>query len=126
MKEHSLSGAGRMAALRSDDSSRTATVERVPDASAMNLDALFEAEWQNHLLALALERMKAKFSLKQIQIFDLHALQEWPAADVAKALGVSVANGLCDQASRLRGHEERIEALGTGAGRCDGSVATNV
>ena len=36
--------------------------------------------------------MKTKFSLKQFQIFDLHALKEWPAADVAKSLGVSLAN----------------------------------
>ena len=31
-------------------------------------------------------------TLKQSQIFDLHALNEWPAAEVAKSLGVSVAN----------------------------------
>ena len=36
--------------------------------------------------------MKAKFTLKQFQIFDLHARNRWPAADVAKSLGVSVAN----------------------------------
>jgi len=36
--------------------------------------------------------VKTQFSLKQFQIFDLHALQEWPAADVAKSLGVSLAN----------------------------------
>jgi RNA polymerase sigma-70 factor (ECF subfamily) len=43
-------------------------------------------------MAAALERVKTKFSLKQFQMFDLHALQEWPAADVARSLGVSLAN----------------------------------
>ena len=78
-------------ALPSDET-RTDTINRMPDPAAMNLDALFDAEWRNNLLATALERLKPKFSLKQIQIFDLHALKEWPAADVAKSLGVSLAN----------------------------------
>jgi RNA polymerase sigma-70 factor (ECF subfamily) len=38
------------------------------------------------------ERVKTKFSLKQFQIFDLVVLKEWPAADVAQSLGVSLAN----------------------------------
>jgi hypothetical protein len=36
---------------------------------------LFEAEWRKNLFATALERMKPKFSLKQFQMFDLHALK---------------------------------------------------
>src|SRR6266566_4672929 len=86
------SGAGGTPALRSDDTARTATIERVPDPTAINLDALFEAEWRKNLFAAALERVKQKFSLKQFQMFDLHALKEWPAADVARSLGVSLAN----------------------------------
>ena len=65
--------AGRRPALP-DDTARTATVERVPDPAAVNLDELFEVEWRKNLLAAALERVKPKFSLKQFQIFDLHAL----------------------------------------------------
>src|SRR5262245_14317106 len=87
-----LSGAGETPALRSDDTSRTPTVERVPDPAVVNLDALFETEWRKNLLAAALERVKTRFTLKQFQIFDLHALNAWPAADVAKSLGVTVAN----------------------------------
>src|SRR5262245_14208516 len=81
---------GETPALPSDDTKRTATVERVPDPAAVNLDALFEAEWRKNLMAAALERMKAKFSLKQFQMFELHALQEWPADDVDRSLGVSL------------------------------------
>jgi RNA polymerase sigma-70 factor (ECF subfamily) len=87
-----LSGAGETPALLSDDTARTSTINRVPDPGAINLDALFEAEWRKNLFVAALERVKAKFSLKQFQIFDLHALKEWPASDVAKSLGVSLAN----------------------------------
>jgi len=89
-----LTGAGESPASLSDDTARTATINRVPDpaAAAVNLDALFDAEWRKNLLVTALERLKPKFSLKQIQMFDLHALKEWPAADVAKSLGVTLAN----------------------------------
>ena len=87
-----VSGSGETRGLPSDDTARTATVERVPDPTAVNLDALFEVEWRKNLLTAALERVKPKFSLKQYQMFDLHALKEWPAADVARSLGVSVAN----------------------------------
>lgn len=75
-----------------EDTARTATIERIPDPAAVELDALFEAEWRKNLLATALERLKAKFSLKQIQMFDLNVLKEWPAAEVARSLGVSLAN----------------------------------
>ena len=39
-----------------------------------------------------MDRLKDKFSLKQIQIFDLVVLKEWPAGEVARSLGVSLAN----------------------------------
>ena len=74
------------------DETRTATINRVPDPAAVNLDTIFETEWHKNLLATALERVRTKFSLKQFQMFDLHALQSWPASDVARSLGVSLAN----------------------------------
>ena len=53
---------------------------------------MFEAEWRKNLFAAAMERVKHKFSLKQFQLFDLLVLKEWPAADVAKSLGLSLPN----------------------------------
>jgi len=84
--------AGKMPAAPADETSRTATINRVPDPNAENLDALFEAEWRKNLLETALERVRGKFSLKQFQVFDLIVQKEWPAADVARSLGVSLAN----------------------------------
>ena len=75
-----------------DDSTRTDTLDRVPDPAAADLEALFETQWRQSLFTLALERVKEKFSLKQFQIFDLLVVKEWPGSDVAKALGVSLAN----------------------------------
>jgi RNA polymerase sigma-70 factor (ECF subfamily) len=75
-----------------EDTARTATINRVPDPAAINLDVLFENQWRENLLAVALGRVKEKFSLKQFQVFDLLVLKEWPAADVARSLGISLAN----------------------------------
>jgi RNA polymerase sigma-70 factor (ECF subfamily) len=88
-------GAGATAHPRSaspGEETRTDTIHRVPDPAAADLDRLFEVEWRKNIVATAIEQVKPKFTLKQFQIFDLHAFQEWPAADVARALGVSLAN----------------------------------
>jgi RNA polymerase sigma-70 factor (ECF subfamily) len=74
-----------------DDTARTATLHRVPDPGTVDLEAMFEAEWRKNLFVAALERVKQKFSLKQFQIFDLLVVKEWPAGDVARSLGISLA-----------------------------------
>ena len=53
------------------------------------LDALWEAEWQQNLLQLALQKVKAQVSAKQFQIFELYVLQEASIDKITNALGVS-------------------------------------
>lgn len=60
--------------------------------SADDLGALWDAEWRNHLLQAAVAKVRTDFSATQFQIFDLNVLKEWPARDVAKSLGVSLAS----------------------------------
>jgi RNA polymerase sigma-70 factor (ECF subfamily) len=106
------SGAGETPALLSDDTRRTATVERVPDPASADLDILFETQWRKNLFDAALERIKPKFSLKQFQIFDLLVLKEWPASDVARSLGVSLANVYVTKhrvAAALKREVQRLE-----------------
>ena len=74
------------------NSTHTPGIDSVPDPAPTDLDALFETEWRQSLFAAALERVKGQFSLKQFQIFDLVVSKEWPTADVARSLGVSMAN----------------------------------
>ncbi|HWD18234.1 MAG TPA: sigma-70 family RNA polymerase sigma factor [Verrucomicrobiae bacterium] len=75
-----------------DDPARTSTIHRVPDPAAADLEAVFETQWRNNLFTAALARVKEKFSLKQFQIFDLLVLQGWPAKDVTRSLGLTLAN----------------------------------
>jgi RNA polymerase sigma-70 factor (ECF subfamily) len=95
-----------------EDTSRTATIHRVPDPAAEDLDGLFETEWRKTVFSAALERVKQKFSLRQFQIFDLLVLKEWPAADVARSLGVTLANVYVTKhriAAALKRESKRLE-----------------
>ena len=56
----------------------------------MTLNAAWDEEWQQNLMIAALEAVKRKASLRQFQISDLYVLQNWPARDVARTLGVSM------------------------------------
>jgi RNA polymerase sigma-70 factor (ECF subfamily) len=73
-----------------DDQTATATVNRIPDPASIDTDAAWDTEWEKHLLKLALERVKAKVSVKRFQMFDLHALQGLTAKESARAVGASV------------------------------------
>ena len=87
-----LSGAGNIPVLLSDDTQRTATVERIPDPKGFDLDAAWDAEWQKNLWEAAVARVKAQFKPKQFQMFDLYVLKEWRVKEVARALGVTATH----------------------------------
>jgi RNA polymerase sigma factor (sigma-70 family) len=74
----------------SRDDRETATIERVPDANAAELNALWEKEWQENLFTAGLARVKRKVDPKQFQIFDCYVRKEWPAQKVATELRVNV------------------------------------
>jgi len=67
---------------------RTATIDRVPEPAV--LDAAWESEWRKNLLETALNRVGRRVKPKHLQIFDLYAMRHWPAAKVARHLGVNV------------------------------------
>jgi RNA polymerase sigma factor (sigma-70 family) len=69
---------------------QTATIERVADENAINLDEMWEREWQTNLMAAATTRVKKKIDPKQFQIFDCYVRKNWPAQKVANQLRVSV------------------------------------
>ncbi len=66
-------------------------IDKIPDEGKNNFDQVWEREWQNNLLQAALERVKAKVSPKQFQIFDYYVLREWDAAKVRRQRGVTIA-----------------------------------
>ncbi len=75
---------------RTMDDRLTATIERVPDEHVVDLDALWEKEWQENLFEAAIARVKKKVDPKQYQIFDCYVRREWPAQKVAEQLRVNI------------------------------------
>jgi len=87
VRKRSPAGANRSP----EDTGRTATIDRVPDTTGKKLEAIWEEEWKESLLATAVERVKKKVNAKHFQIFDCAVLKQWPAGKVASSLGVNVA-----------------------------------
>jgi len=85
------------------ETSRTATLERIADPGAINLDAAWEEEWQRTLFAAALSRVKRQANARHYQMFDLYAVKLWSVDKVAQTLGVS--------ASQVRLAKHRITVL---------------
>lgn len=74
---------------RNESRRGTATIDRVPDA--VDVGAVWEDEWQRHMLGAALVRVKRRIDARHYQIFDCAVLKEWPVSKVARELGVNVA-----------------------------------
>jgi len=82
--------AARATAPTADDTSRTATIERIADPAGNDLEAVWEGDWQKAVIEAAMERIKEQANLRDCQMFDLYALRGWPAREVARTLGVNV------------------------------------
>jgi RNA polymerase sigma-70 factor (ECF subfamily) len=70
---------------------RTATAERVADPAGFDLTALWDEEWEKNLLQAALARIKRQVHPQHYEIYHLHVILGQPVRDVARALGVNVA-----------------------------------
>jgi hypothetical protein len=75
--------------IPADGTSRTSTVDKIPDEASLDLNAVWEDEWEKNLMSAALERVKRKVKARQLQMLDLYVLQNWPVKDVTRTLRVS-------------------------------------
>jgi RNA polymerase sigma-70 factor (ECF subfamily) len=74
-----------------EDTRETATVDRIADSGEAHLNIVWDTEWKEHVIAVALEELKHKVKPKHFQIFFLHVIKRQSVKDVAKSLGVNVA-----------------------------------
>lgn len=72
-----------------EDVSRPDVVE-IPDPAAEAAESVWEEEWRANLLKAAMETIKHCVKEEHYQIFDLYVIKQWPARNVARALGVNV------------------------------------
>ena len=57
----------------------------------VEIDAAWEEEWRENLFHAALGRVRQRANPKQYQVFDYCVLQDLPASEVARMLGLNVA-----------------------------------
>lgn len=77
----------------SDDSDQTPLLERVTDDQAESgWERAWEEDWQKNLMDAAIQRVKRQVAIEHYQMFDLFVIKGWPAKDVAKTLGVTIAH----------------------------------
>jgi len=73
-----------------DTSTRTDTIERIPDEHSLDWDAIWEADWQKSLLDAAMTHVQRRLDPQKFQIFDLYVNREWPPEKVAQTFNVTV------------------------------------
>jgi len=78
----------RVVEANADSVSQTAVLNRVPDPASLNLDALWNENWQRNIAEIALSRLKNQVDPAQYQMFHLHVIKEWRGRQVAEKLGV--------------------------------------
>ena len=66
-------------------------IEAIPDPAAEALDEVWQREWQANLLEAAFRRVRAKVSSQQLLIFRMASSEKLALSQVAKKLGVSLA-----------------------------------
>jgi len=72
-----------------DGTTRIGGVETAPDPKSLDLDAVWEAEWEANLVKVAMENLRRRINPQMLQIFEFYVNKEWPAQTVAQRFGVS-------------------------------------
>jgi RNA polymerase sigma factor (sigma-70 family) len=73
-----------------EEETRTATIERIADPAGLGLAAIWDEEWEKHLLHAALARIKRQVHPRHYEIYHLHVVLRKPAREVARTLDVGV------------------------------------
>ena len=64
-------------------------IEEVPDPAGLELDALWDKEWETTLARVAVARVKRTVDPKQYQVFDCYVQKQWPVSRVARLLRIN-------------------------------------
>ena len=81
---------GKFESIHSIGSEQSPAVNQLPDPAGLDLDAIWDEEWKNDLLAKAVQKVRNQVNAEQFQIFDFYVLHKWSVLEVAKRLNVNV------------------------------------
>jgi RNA polymerase sigma-70 factor (ECF subfamily) len=92
---------------------RTVAVEEIAGFARPELEAVWEAEWQQNLMDAAIQRIRRMVDPKQFQIFDCYVLKQWSPTEVTRTLGVSMGQVYLAKhriSALIKKEVERLEA----------------
>jgi RNA polymerase sigma factor (sigma-70 family) len=69
----------------------TSFMDSIADPQGIELDDIWDAEWEKNLLEAATQRIRRQVKAKHYQAFELYVLRKWPVRKVASALSLSVS-----------------------------------
>ena len=98
------------------DTPSTPVEERVPDPAGNALEAIWNDEWEKHIVDAALEKVKQQSSGKHYQIFFLQAIKQIPPGKVAETLSVNVDQVYLIKHRLTKIFEEALKELETKLG----------
>lgn len=74
-----------------DEERRTSPIDRCEDPKGITLEKLWDKEWQEQVMELALRKVRTMVSPRQFQIFSCYVIKGWSADRVKEELGVNAA-----------------------------------
>ena len=98
------------------DTTSTPVEQRVPDPASNALEAIWNDEWEKHIVDAALEKVKQHSSGKHYQIFYLQAIKQVSPAKVAETLNVNVDQVYLIKHRLTKVFEEALKELETKLG----------
>ena len=100
----------------SGDTTSTAVEDQVPDPSGNALEAIWNDEWEKHIVHAALEKVQQQCNAKHYQIFFLQAIKQVPPAKIAETLKVPVDQVYLIKHRLTKIFEEALKELETKLG----------
>ena len=76
--------------FRREEAWNESLLEHQPELTGFDLEAVWNEEWEKHLLGSALKKIKQRVDSRQFQMFHLHVVKGIPATKVAERLGVKL------------------------------------
>src|SRR5437016_2207615 len=98
------------------DTTPTAVEELVLDPAGNALEAIWNDEWEKHIVDAALEKVKQQSSTKHYQIFYLQAIKQIKSTKVAETLNVNVDQVYLIKHRLTKIFEEALKELETKLG----------
>jgi len=74
-----------------EDERNTAPIDRCADPRGVALEELWDREWREQIMEIALRRVRSLVSPRQFQIFSCYVLNSWSVERLKDELGVNAA-----------------------------------